>query len=195
MSQSYFPASPDSTQPVGYPSDANRGYPPDGAHGYPPNTDGQGPATNHTYAPHPNLGRPAYGMEPPIPGPPPAPVKASLPRRAVAIIAVLGVVAVGLAGFAFTTHSSLAKAQSTSAELSDSLKKADASIAAGKKALAAAKEATAEVAAALEVTQACAAGLDKAWDLYFDEDYEGAGTALNEADQICEPVLGNSDQQ
>ena len=227
MSQSYFPAGPGSTEPepagyvlptqrsheyappfgpepVGYPPDANRGYPPDGARGYPSNTDHGNAGSNGGYAPHPNLGQPAYGMQPPTPPTPvpPTPAKPSLPRRAVAIIGVLGLVVVGLAGFTFMTHSSLAKAQSESAELSDSLKEANASVASQKKAVDAAKQdaaasqqAAADATAGLEAMQTCAAGLMEAWDRVFADDFDGATAVLNETYPQCQEVFGDNGEQ
>lgn len=229
MSQSYFPAGADSNEserptayavptqrgheyappfgpePAGYPPDANRGNPPDGAPAYPSNTHhGYAGEANNGYAPHPNLGRPAYGMQPPQPPTPvpPTPVKQSLPRRAVATIGVLGLVTLGLAGYTVTTQSSLSKAQSSSEKLSGSLDKANAAVTKQKKELDGAKkdlEASAQAAAAatagMETAKACALGLVDAWSRYFDGDEQGAMDVLSAAIEVCEPVLSEGSQQ
>lgn len=122
----------------------------------------------------------------PTPSVPNSPARWAPQRMAVVALSVLSV---GLGGLAFTSHNSASEAQTHASSLSDSLTKANASVAAKQGELKKAKESGAAASSQLELVGTCAQHLHNAWSMYFNKDYKTAGDELRKAEESCSKVF------
>jgi len=169
MSESYFPNHPDANlngaQLAGYPGmPQQRPFDPGSTPGQP--MPGEYPSSGY-------VGASSFGPAQP---PPPSTSTAPLPRQVWAALVVVIVFVLAHGGFAFMTHGKLGDAETKAEGLSQSLKKANESIAGKQSELESKQEEFEalqqqgeEMSAMLDVTFSCATQLDAAWDLLLTE--------------------------
>jgi hypothetical protein len=190
MSETYFPNHGDTngTQAGGHPWMSQQ--PPS----YQPPMPGQPTPSNY-----PSIGDARASSYGPVQPHPPTDIPlAQLPRRILATLVVAVLLVLALGGFAFVTHGKLGDAETKVEGLTQSLDKANKSVASkqselksNQEELKTAQQQNEQMGAALKVTLSCATQLEQAWNLLMNSaSNDQIIAAYNASREPCDQLAG-----